>query len=117
MSIPDEASTYERDRGLAAERTELAWGRSTLALMVCGAAVARGLPNVPGADGNLAAGLVILIVGGFAWIGGLPYARARARSSHTGIRHVATLKELAPLAIGTALVGVAALLIDLVFPG
>ena len=38
--------------GLAAERTELAWGRNSLALLGCGAAVAKGLDTVTGERGT-----------------------------------------------------------------
>ena len=48
---------YERDPGLAAERTQLAWGRSTLALFGCGAAIAKGLPNITGTPGRPWAGM------------------------------------------------------------
>jgi uncharacterized membrane protein YidH (DUF202 family) len=112
---------YERDEGLAAERTELAWGRSTLSLLVCGVAVARGLPLTAdqlgdGIDPEPIAGAVVLAMGALAWLAGLPYARARAKASHTGLRHVATSRDLAPLAFGTVMVGLAALVLDLLLP-
>lgn len=106
----------EDDEALAAERTELAWGRSALALIVCGLAVARGFPKVTGADAHPLAGAFVLVAGSLAWLAGVPYARARARAGHDGVRHVASAGELAPLALGTVLVGVAALLVDVVLP-
>ena len=106
----------EDDEALAAERTELAWGRSTLSLLVCGIAVARGFSQATGGDTRPVAGVVLLVVGGLAWAIGLPYARARARGDERGDRHVATAEELFPLALGTTLVGVAALVIELVLP-
>jgi uncharacterized membrane protein YidH (DUF202 family) len=114
-TVPD---AYERDPGLAAERTQLAWGRSTLSLLVCGVAVARGLPLVgdaagDGIDPEPLAGAAVLAMGGLAWLAGLPYARARAKASHAGQRHMVTPRELAPIAFGTVLVGVAALVLDL----
>lgn len=111
-----DSAAYERDEGLAAERTELAWGRSTLSLLVCGVAIGRGLPAASDLGAHPLVGIGVLAVGGVAWLAGLPYARARAKASHTGVRHVATPGELAPLALGTALVGVAALLVDLLLP-
>ena len=60
---PDE-SAYERDPGLAAERTELAWNRSTLALFACGAAMLKGLPKVTGKPGRPLAGLLIFAFSG-----------------------------------------------------
>jgi uncharacterized membrane protein YidH (DUF202 family) len=106
---PADLARYERDGGLAAERTELAWGRSTLAVFVCALAVARGLPELTGVAPQPVAGLVVLGAGAVAWLAGLPYERARARAGHQGVRHVATPRELAPVAFGTVLVGVAAL--------
>jgi uncharacterized membrane protein YidH (DUF202 family) len=112
----NEPGAYERDAGLAAERTELAWGRSTLALMACGAAIAKGLPKMTGSAGHPVAGMLILGFGGLVWLAGLPYARARARASHTGQRHRATAIELAPLAFGTAAVGIAGLAVTFFLP-
>ncbi len=113
---PPAEPTYERDGGLAAERTELAWGRSTLALLACGAATVKGLPKVTGTPAHPVAGALILGFGGLVWLLGLPYARARAKASHAGVRHRATFRELAPLALGTAAIGVAGLVIDLFLP-
>ena len=87
---PDAPPAYERDAGLAAERTELAWGRSSLALMACGAAIAKGIPKMTGGLGHPVAGGLLLGVGAFAWLLGVPYARARARASHTLERHRVT---------------------------
>lgn len=109
-------SSYERDAGLAAERTELAWSRSTLALMACAAAMAKGTPSITGSASHPVAGILILGLGGLIWLLGLPYQRARAIASHTGTRHVATARELAPLAFGTAAVGVAAIIADVFLP-
>ena len=103
----------DRDRGLAAERTDLAWGRSTLALFACGAAVAKGVPNIT--DGSRpGAGIVMLLLGGAVWLAGLPFARLRANGGAR--RSVARAAELAPLAFGTAVVGAAALTLGLLFP-
>ena len=113
---PADGGSYERDPGLAAERTELAWGRSTLALFACGAAMIKGLPKVTGGADHPAEGAFVLLLGGLIWALGLPYARARARASHTGTRHVARAIELAPLALGTAAVGIAAIVIDVFLP-
>lgn len=106
---------YERDPGLAAERTEMAWGRSALALFVCGAAVARGLPGVTGAPGRPAAGVALCVIGGLAWLAGVPYARQRAhpeRRPTAGARPRALLL----MSLGTAAVGLGALIIDIVLP-
>ena len=114
VPLTDEAA--ERDDGLSAERTELAWGRSTLALFACAAAIAKGLPKITDTPAHPIAGALLVLLGGVVWLCGLPYARARAVASRTGERHRVTAKELAPLAFGTAAVGVAGLVIDLVLP-
>ena len=77
--VPEEPRSVwepaEDDEALAAERTELAWGRSALALIVCGLAVARGFPKVTGADAHPLAGAIVLAAGALAWLAGIPYAR------------------------------------------
>lgn len=112
-----EAFEDEEEDGLAAERTELAWGRSSLALMVCGVAVARGIANATDTTTRHIVGGVVLVLGALAWAAGLPYARTRALASRTGERHMVTPRELAPIAVGTAVVGVGALIIALLLPG
>jgi uncharacterized membrane protein YidH (DUF202 family) len=109
--------SYERDPGQAAERTELAWGRSALALFACGAAVVKGLHSVTGNRERPAIGIALLVLGGLVWLSGLPYARVRARASRDGRRPSARTRELAVMATGTALVGVAAFVIATFFPG
>ena len=111
---PELADTdTDRDRGLAAERTVLAWGRSTLALFACGAAVAKGVPNLTD-ESRPGPGIVMLLLGGAVWLAGLPFARVRARGGER--RAVARPRELAPLAFGTAFVGLAAFMLGLLFP-
>lgn len=107
----------EEEDGLAAERTELAWGRSSLSLMVCGVAVARGISKSADPSTRPLIGGVVLVLGALAWGVGLPYARTRAIAGRTGERHMVTPKELAPIALGTAVVGVGALFIALLLPG
>ena len=110
------SDSYERDAGLAAERTELAWGRSALALFACGAAVVKGLHSVTGNRDRPAVGVALLVLGGLVWLSGLPYARVRAAASRGGRRPTARARELAIMALGTALVGVAAFVIAAFFP-
>jgi uncharacterized membrane protein YidH (DUF202 family) len=52
----------ERDPGLAAERTTIAWGRSGLALVTATAAVIRGMSGISG--GAVAAVVLLVIAGG-----------------------------------------------------
>ncbi|MEO7398191.1 MAG: DUF202 domain-containing protein [Ilumatobacteraceae bacterium] len=104
------------DPGLAAERTELAWGRSALSLFACGAVVAKGgLLRMDGAERPIV-GAVLLFLGAVVWLAGLPLARQRAMAASgiAGARRPARERELAPVAIGTAIVGLAALFVAVV---
>jgi len=103
-----------RDPGLAAERTDLAWNRSGLALLGCGAAVARGMTVGDPLPGRMAVGATILVLGGVVWV--LGGWQARRRSSARGPRRVAARYDLLPVAVGTAAVGVAAFVLGLFFP-
>ena len=116
MSGEPDGADYERDPGLAAERTELAWGRSTLAMFAVGAAIVKGVPRVTGNASHPIAGIIIFALGALVWLAGAPYARARVRSVH-GHRPPAEHRGLAALAFGTAAVGVAAMVIEVFFPG
>jgi uncharacterized membrane protein YidH (DUF202 family) len=101
-----------RDPGLAAERTDLAWNRSGLSLIACGAAVIRGLARTPVSHGKLAVGAGILAMGVVTWaLGTWRLAHARAR----GPRRT-TSTDLLPISIGIAIVGVAAFVIGIVLP-
>lgn len=107
MSVPARVG----DPGLAAERTELAWGRSALSLFACGAAVAKGgVPHVGGGSDRPIVGGILLVLGATVWLAGLPLARQRARAAAGvgGARRPARQRELAPVAVGTAVVGLAA---------
>ncbi len=110
----DAPGGYERDPGLAAERTELAWGRSALSLFACGAAMLRGVENVTGHSVQPVVGVLVLVLGGVVWSAGVPLARQRARASVTGVRRPAQMHELLPIAVGTAIVGAAGFVIGLV---
>ena len=110
MTAPASAG---RDPGLAAERTQLAWSRSTLALFAFGAAVAKGLPNLTGTPGRPLAGLIVCAFGAVVWLTSVPYARARARGGRPSA--VVRRRAIATMAIGTTVVGVGALLLELVF--
>ena len=114
MSGP--AAPVRPDPARAGERTELAWGRSILSLVACGLAIGRGLPALTGTEGHPVAGGIVLAVGVVAWATALPSARRRARATREGRRQVATGRDLLPLSVGTALVGVAALAVELFLP-
>ena len=92
------------DPGLAAERTDLAWSRSGLALGVAGLIVLRGLPSVTRDQSRPLAGAVLLALGGVTWALGW-WSAHRRRPSPGRSRPVATWVDLAPAAYGTAVVG------------
>ena len=95
--------------GLAAERTDLAWNRSGLALLACGAAVLKGFPPT-GLSARHVVGLVILVLGGSTWVLGACDSRRRMA------RVVATPRNLLPVALGTSVVGAAILVLAALYP-
>ena len=103
------------DPGLAAERTDLAWNRSGLSLLACGVAAMRGLSLPHLSEAHLAVGITILALGAVVWLLGGLQARRRARAGH--VRERASTADLAPIAFGTAAVGVAAFVLGAFYPG
>ena len=99
--------------GLAAERTDLAWNRSALALLACGAAVLKGFPPA-GLSARHVVGAVILVLGGLTWVLGA-YAARRRSSSAT--RTAAIRQDLLPVALGTSVVGAAIFVLAALYPG
>lgn len=107
--------TYEEGGGgLAAERTDLAWIRSALALLACGAAVLKGFPPA-GSSARHVVGALILVLGGITWILGAYTAKRRSRP--TRARTVATRQDLLPVSLGTTLVGAAIFVLAALYPG
>jgi len=103
------------DEGLAAERTDLAWARSGLAIGACGVVVLKGLPAITGNPRQPVIGAAILTLGVLIW--GLGRWSAYRRGAGTGRpRRPARWRDLAPAAYGTAAVGAAALLLVLLRP-
>ena len=102
------------DPGLASERTDLAWNRSGLSLLACGAAVIRGFPPA-GFSARHVVGAVILVLGGFTWAMGAYEARRRSRPGLA--RSVATRGDLLPVVLGTTGVGIAAFVLAALYPG
>jgi uncharacterized membrane protein YidH (DUF202 family) len=99
---------------LADERTDMAWNRSGLAILACGLLVMRGLAlqNLPRSD--VAVGGVILGLGILSYL--LAGWQARRRHSGTRVETAARASDLAPLAVGVAVIGVAAFILGLLFP-
>jgi putative membrane protein len=109
-----EAAADAPEAGLASERTDLAWNRSGLALLACGAAVLKGFPPSD-LSARHVVGVVILVLGGFTWAMGAYEARRRSRPGLA--RPIATRGDLLPVAVGTTGVGLAAFVIAAFYPG
>jgi uncharacterized membrane protein YidH (DUF202 family) len=90
---------------LAAERTDLAWYRSGLSLVGCGALIVRGLNGVTTRDVVL--GVFVLILGAAVSFLGAWHAR----HVHSRGTRATTLADLAPIAFGVACVGLAAFVV------
>ena len=95
------------DQQFAGERTDLAWNRSGLAILACGAIILRGITTPPFIPARAVVGVVILLLGLVVWFLGVWQNRRRS----TAPRRVAQLADLLPVTIGTAAVGVAAFVI------
>jgi len=107
VSAPGPAHRAPRRQGsLAAERTTLAWSRSGLSLIGCGIIIIKGLPTPNGVEGHPTVGAVVLVLGLVAW--GLGRLTMRRRQVRTMLaRPTMTARDLAPVAFGTAALGVA----------
>ena len=97
------------DQQFAGERTDLAWNRSGLAMLACGAIVLRGLSRPPFIPARTAAGVLILVLGLVVWLLGVGQNHRRSAAP----RHVARPADLLPVTLGTAAVGAAAFVIGL----
>jgi uncharacterized membrane protein YidH (DUF202 family) len=97
-----------REVVLAAERTDLSWYRSGLALLGCGALILRGLSGVT--TRNVAVGVLVLLLGAtVAFLGAWHVRHVRTRGTRA-----TTLADLAPIALGVACVGLAAFIVGAV---
>lgn len=101
-----------RDPGSDAERTDLAWNRSGLALLGCGAAVLRGIGRQPLTSGNLAVGLCIVGLAGVT----LVLETWTARRFRTRGPRATTTADLFPISLGVSFVGIAAFVLAILAP-
>lgn len=101
---------HDPERGLAGERTDLAWHRTGLAMIIILGGIGR---NALKYDGPLAIASVICVLLGTAiWWFGLHAAHKLSATTHTG-RHRAEVRLLTTITIGTLVIALAALLISI----
>jgi uncharacterized membrane protein YidH (DUF202 family) len=108
--------TRDRSNSLrsADERTDLAWNRSGLAIFGCGLIVMRGLTLNGFERTDVAVGVSILALGMFSYV--LAGWHARRRLAAGRAERPAEPSDVMPLAIGVTIIGVAALLLGILFP-
>ena len=97
-----------REPQIAAERTDLAWSRTGLAILALGALIVRGIGRLPLAASNLARGVYILVLGALTLFLGAWHASGtrRRRERRT------TMAEFASIAYGVAVIGIAAFIVS-----
>ena len=100
-----------RDPGLAAERTDLAWNRSGLAVVVAVAIMLRRLWPLEGYKSVVA--LVLIAAGAIAWAVGMPLARRKRPDTRAGLG-VSTCRMLT---VGTLVLAAAGFLLGVFTPG
>jgi uncharacterized membrane protein YidH (DUF202 family) len=107
---PDDADS--RDPVLAAERTDLAWDRSGLALLALGVVVFRGISRPPLSRGNVLVGACIVGLAGVTMLVGWWHVH---RMGTRGTRPTSTA-DLLPISACVALIGVFAFVLGAVSP-
>lgn len=100
------------DEGLAPQRTELAWGRTGLAVLVASAILVRRVLVLP--VGGAVVVSLLVAAGAATWLAGMRWSR---RLMATGAPHgIAGHRAFALVAGGTVLLALAGLLLGLFFP-
>ena len=89
--------------GLAAERTDLAWSRSGLAVGACGLIVLKGLPSITGSPSEPIIGGVILLLGAITW--GLGRWSAHRRRPRPGRPRPVAVTSTPPNSFSQAMMG------------
>ena len=102
--------THDPGRGLAGERTDLAWHRTGLAMIIILGGIGRNALKYGGPLAYASVGCVLL--GTAIWWFGLRAAHHLSLTTHTG-RHRAEARLLGVVTAGTLVVALAALLISL----
>lgn len=111
MSI--EPRAHDPEGGLAGERTDLAWNRTGIAVLVCVALLLRRLWPLEGTDDVVI--LLLVGVGLLAWGSALVVARRVSRTTHHG-REVMDASTLRLLSAGTFVLALGGLLLGLLPP-
>lgn len=102
--------SHDPERGLSGERTDLAWHRTGLAMVIILGGIGR---NALKYGGPLAyASVACVLLGTAVWWFGLRAAHHLSATTHTG-RHLAEVRLLTTVTVGTLIVALAALLISL----
>ena len=101
--------------GLAEERTTLAWSRSSLALLACGAAVLKGVPRLPDPGGRPTVGAVIVGLAIVASIAGMIEEHIRREAVRDGVGRIDE-RAVRRVAVANGIIGVAAFVLA-VFSG
>ena len=112
VSSPEPPPDDTDVRGLAGERTDMAWSRSALAASVAGAVILRRLwEHVNPNNGRIIVSS-LLGVGAVVWVIALTWAHSTARTTLEG-RRVANKHALRNVTVGTTIFCVAALILAL----
>ena len=96
----------------ASNRTMLAWRRSGLSLVACGFAMARGIGPVE-TTRRAVAGSIVIGLGMAVWVLYVLISGRRAAGGRLSPPRPAQLRDTAPIALGTAFIGVVCVVVDL----